>query len=201
MAKIAYFLEDRAQEDFIKALVEKAAEARNYPNPIEHIVQSSKGGSKAIEECRDFLLDCERATQVEADFLVIALDGNCAGYSSKKREIEDCINPENPFKDRIVYAIPNPHIERWYLYDQRAFRLATNATPPEMADYKCVRKYYKGIIMTALKKGGVRSLGGGPELAAGIVQNISNINSIARQHNDLQHFIDGLNGQLARLSA
>lgn len=200
MAKVAYFLEDRAQEDFIKALVEKVAEVRNYPNPIEHEVVSSRGGSKSIEECREFLEDCEKARQIDADFLVVAIDGNCVGYSEKKREIEVHINQENPFQDRIVYAIPNPHIERWYLYDQGAFRLATNATPPEIPEYKCKRDYYKGILRKALRDGEVLSLAGGSELASDIVQNIRNINTVARQHDDLQHFIDGLNGQLARLA-
>ncbi len=199
MARIAYFLEDRAQEDFMKALVEKVADARGYHNPIDHIVESSRGGSKAIEDCIEFLRDCERARQIEADFLVVAIDGNCRGHSEKRREIEEYVNQENPFKDRIVCAIPDPHIERWYLYDQRAFRLATNATPPETPPYKCEKNYYKKILREALRDGGVRVLAGGTELAADIVQSIQDINRVARQYDDLRDFVDELNRQLARL--
>lgn len=199
MAKVSYFLEDRAQRQFIVALVEKIAESRNYNYRLEHNILSARGGSRVIEECREFLIDCEQATDVDTDFLVIAIDGNCMGYSERTKQIEEYVRPENPFIDSIAFAIPDPHIERWYLYDQRAFRLATGVRPPDIPTYKCEKGFYKNILRGRLREAGVRSLAGGPDLAEDIVSNIRSIDSLARQNADLRHFVDGLSRQLAKL--
>ncbi|MFQ5823667.1 MAG: hypothetical protein ACE5JB_06390 [bacterium] len=40
----------------------------------------------------------------------------------KVRKLEESIKLTHPLRNRVVYAVPDPHIERWYIMDQRAFK-------------------------------------------------------------------------------
>ncbi len=51
------------------------------------------------------------------DLFIVATDANCRGYTERKREIDLAIEK---FKEITIYAIPDPHIERWLLLDSLA---------------------------------------------------------------------------------
>jgi len=121
--RILYFLEDRAQEGLIKALVERAAREESIAiDSLFHDVRSARGGSRFINELKKFLEYSEMTGIGDVSFLIVARDGNCKGYNRRVRELERYIGPNHPFKSKVVYAIPDPHIERWYIMDQRAFK-------------------------------------------------------------------------------
>jgi hypothetical protein len=196
--QILYFLEDLAQEGFIKALVERIAyEESIVGDSLIHDIRSARGGSRIITEFKDFIRDTSRVGATDIDFLVVAIDGNCKGYNERVKQLDRKIKSNHPFKERVVYAVPDPHIERWYLMDQRALRVGIGIDiVPSLPPYKCKRDYYKKIINQALKESNVNSLLGGAEYAERIVDSIENLESLGRQNAGFKSFLESLRRML-----
>jgi len=192
--RILYFLEDRAQEGFIKAFVGRIAKEESIPDDsIVHDVRSARGGSRAISEFRKFINDMAEVEATEVDSVVVAIDGNCKGYTERIRELDKPIKENHPFKGRVIYAIPDPHIERWYLMDQRALKASVGLDrAPDLPPYKCKRDYYKGVLSRALKEADVGSLLGGAEYAEIIVGNISDLYWLGKQDAGFGAFVENL---------
>jgi hypothetical protein len=194
VARILYFLEDRAQEGFIKALVNRIAQ--DIPIPIDslnHDVRSAQGGSTVIPEFKRFMKDTMQISSSDVDLLVVAIDGNCKGHNERVRQLEGYVNPLHPLRSKIVYAVPDPHIERWYIMDQRAFKNGVGIDrAPDMPSYKCKKDYYKNLLHRVLAESDVSSLFGGTEYAENIVNKIVSIDSLFTQNAGFQNFIEGL---------
>ncbi|MDI6755449.1 MAG: DUF4276 family protein [Thermodesulfobacteriota bacterium] len=191
---ILYFLEDRAQEGFIKALVERVAkEEAIVPGTLIHQVRSARGGYRVIAAFRKFIKDTIKRQPPEADFLIVAIDGNCKGHKERVKELERFIKPTHPFKNKIIYAVPDPHIERWYIIDQRAFKDGVGLNKgPDLPPYKCKKEHYKQVLNRALRESKVNSLLGGVEYAEKIIDNIENLDLLAKQNAGFQNFVEDL---------
>jgi hypothetical protein len=176
--RILYFLEDRAQEGLIKALVKRIAIEESFPEEdLNHDVRSGRGGSKVLNEFKSFLKHSEYEAR-EVDLLVVSKDGNCKGYNRGKRELEQCVESVPHFQGRVAFAVPDPHIERWFIKDQRAFKQGIGIDKsPRLPAYKCKKDYYKEILYQALREANVSSLFGGVEYAEQIVENMENLSS------------------------
>ncbi len=198
---IIYFLEDRAQEGFIRALVEKVAKENGIPTDrLKHRIQSVRRGSRAVGEFRNFLKDARRLDRIGADLIVVSIDGNCKGYNEKVKQLSRYLRPTDWFQGRILYAVPDPHIERWYLMDQKALKEGIGIdSPPEMPPYKCKKGHYKQILNKALRDAGIQSLLGGPEYAEKIVGNISDLRLFAEMNTGVEKFIQELQRRLRGL--
>ena len=86
--RILYFLEDRAQEGFIKALVERIAQDESIPlNSLNHDVRSARGGSRVNREFERFMKDTMQGNSSDVDLLIVAIDGNCKGYGDRVRQL------------------------------------------------------------------------------------------------------------------
>lgn len=192
--RILYFLEDRAQEGFIKALVERVAGEQSIAaGSLIHDIRSARGGSRIIQEFRDFIKDTKTVGASDIDFLVVAVDGDCKGYRERIKQLEKHIKQDHPFREKVVYAVPDPHIERWYLIDQRALKAGMELDKtPSLPGYKCKRAYYKQVLNQALKESNVSSLLGGAEYAERIVDNIEKLESLAQQNAGFGVFIEDL---------
>lgn len=194
--RILYFLEDRAQEGFIKALVERIAREESIAtDTLFHDIRSGRGGSTIINEFRNFLRDSAMTGATDIDFLIVAIDGNCKRPSRRVRQLEKLIRPDHPFKSRVVYAVPDPHIERWYIMDQRAFKEGVGLDKaPDLPSYKCRKDYYKRLVIQALKESDVSSLVGGAEYAERIVDKIVDLESLGTLDAGFQTFVEDLRG-------
>jgi len=192
--RILYFLEDRAQEGFIKALVNRIAQDESIPlNSLNHDVRSARGGSRAITEFKKFTRDTMQTSPSDVDLLIVAIDGNCKGSRDQIRQLKQHIRQNHPLKDKVVYAVPDPHIERWYIMDQRAFKDGVGVEKsPDMPPYKCKKDYYKKLLRDTLAESNVGSLLGGAEYAENIVSNITSLNPLLSQNAGFQTFVDGL---------
>ncbi|MCK4818345.1 DUF4276 family protein [bacterium] len=199
--RILYFLEDRAQEGFIKALVKRVASEESIAkDSLIHDVRSARGGSRIVTEFENFIRDTERVRATDIDFLVVAIDGNCKGHRERVEQLEKKIKSDHPFKERVVYAVPDPHIERWYLMDQRAFKVGVGLDrAPNLPSYKCRRDYYKQVLNQALKESNVNSLLGGAEYAERIVDSIINLRSLGQQNTGFQDFVEDLKRMLRNI--
>jgi hypothetical protein len=192
--RILYFLEDRAQEGFIKALVNRVAQDESIPlNSLNHDVRSARGGSRAITEFGRFMRDTMQTSSSDVDLLIVAIDGNCKGYRDRVRQLEQYIRQNHPLRNKVVYAVPDPHIERWYMMDQRAFKNGVGVDrSPDMPPYKCKKDYYKQLLRKTLVESNVGSLLGGAEYAENIVSSITSLDSLRSQNAGFQNFVDGL---------
>ena len=198
---ITYFLEDRAQEGFIRALVERVAlEESILPPVLHHNVRSARHGSRVVIEFRNFLKDARRTTGGIEGPVVVSVDGNCKGYSDRIRQLSRYVRSTDRFRDMVIYAVPDPHIERWYLMDQRALKEAIGVDrAPALPTYKCKKAYYKQILNQVLREAGVQSLLGGPEYAEKIIENVSDLRVFAQQNAGLERFVEDLQRILRQL--
>ncbi len=192
--RILYFLEDRLQEGFIKALVERIARDSGVnTHHLVHDVRSARGGSKVIGEFKQFIRDTQNAKQQEGDVLIIAIDGNCKGFNEMKKRLAKCIKPNHLLSQKIVYAIPDPHIEHWYLMDQRALKEGIGLDKaPDLPAYKCKRDYYKKLLNSKLKESNVSSLLGGAEYAEKIVDQMGNLAVLGEHDVGFKTFVEDL---------
>ncbi len=195
--RILYFLEDRAQEGFITALVKRVAREESIDtDSLIHDIRSSHGGSKVIIEFRNFMKDTRRvgATGTDIGFLVVAIDGNRYGHKRRVEQLKKCIKSNHPFNERVIYAVPDPHIERWYLFDQKAFKKGVGLDKaPDLPAYECKKKdYYKKVLNQALKESNVNTLLGGAEYAEKIVDNITDLKSLGQQNAGFKVFVEDL---------
>lgn len=199
--KILYFLEDRAQEGFIKAFVNRiAGEESINVKSLENDIRSARGGSRAAVEFRKFMRYAAKAGMAEIDFLVVAVDGNCKGYNERVKELDEHIKGDHPLKGKVVYAIPDPHIERWYLMDQRALKIIIGVDrAPDMPPYKCEKNYYMQLLNRTLKEADIGSLLGGTEYAEKIVGNMEDLYSLGKQDAVFQAFMSSLRGMFRRI--
>ena len=189
---VLYFVEDRAQEQFLTALVERIALDLSIPRQsFAHDVRSARRGSGVVTEFRDFARHLRKMGNLEADMIVVAVDANCRGYAKKEKELAGCLQRSDLFRDSLVFAIPDPHIERWYVLDQGALiaavGLARGIAPPP---YKCKRDYYKSILRDALWQQGVNSLLGGSEFGADIAHNMSDLYTAGTRDQSFARFVD-----------
>ena len=166
---VLYFLEDRAHENFITALVERIAQEMGVS--VKHDVRSAVGGNKVIGELKKFIGDFTNNSQ-NADIFIIARDSDCKNYSERVEEIKRIFENVNPeLLEKAVFCIPDPHIERWYMEDFEALRKVLNKNISiDKPKYDCEKNYYKNKLRNIFRE--VGSVIGGVEYGDEIVSEI-----------------------------
>ena len=157
------FVEDRAHEDFIGALLRRIA--RQEQRQLQLRPRAARGGyPRVLHELALYqkLVLKGAAGMRLPDVLVVAVDANCHGLAARKKAIRQRL--EKTFKGRTVLAVPDPHVERWYLSDRLAFKQVVGIQPPAERR-KCERGRYKRILAQAVRDGGNPAILGGIEFA------------------------------------
>lgn len=183
MRDIALFVEDDAHRLFIGPLVERLARERGAA--VQLVWRSAVGGhGKAAAEFRRYLRDLERQGGRPPDLIVVATDANCIGPNARAEEFSAAAPAP------IVRAIPDPHIERWFLLDGAAFKRVFGRGC-EAPDSKCERGRYKRLLNEEIRAAGVAPSLGGMEFAEDIVRKID-IARAARADRSFARFVDAL---------
>ena len=162
MGRVAAFAEDEAHRQVIGALVRRVAEESAASVELEW--RSAVGGhGRVATELGRYLTDLERQGEPRPDLVIVATDANCRGL---RQRIADLGHPATSVP--LVFAIPDPHVERWLLLDGAAFKevLGKGCDAP---DQKCSRGRYKQLLSDAVRGAGREPLLGGIEYAADIV--------------------------------
>jgi len=162
--KIHLFVEDYGHEAVLKALLHRLAS--QYTVPISIVIKTAKGGhGRVISTLKEFLSDLADDQEDLPDLLLVATDGNCKGYLGRKQEIDIAMKG---FAGQVIYAIPDPHIERWLLLDSTAFKkvLGKGCSAPKQ---KCERHLYKRLLLEAVRQTGINPPLGGIEYAGDLV--------------------------------
>lgn len=157
--RVVCFCEDIAHERFVRALIQRAARVKG--TPVEIRMLNATHGSKVWLEFRQYLREVKAGQESLPDVLVVVIDGNCKTAAQARRIVEEDVEKVGLAIPHLVCAVPDPHIERWYLEDQQALKSILPGAKPEKLPYKCERDRYKRALKEAIRAAGVEpSLGG-----------------------------------------
>lgn len=170
MAKytIIFYLEDAAQEAIIPPLVERLIqdEGKNIGDYALLVLGARGGGS--ISAYKAYIKQVKKQKNLNADVLIVGSDGNCNGFTKRRQQLMDASkNIPYPY---IITAIPDPHVERWYMLDGHALAMAADtAVQAVVPAIKCDKNHYKTLLKKTFTDQNVfPPLGGieyGPEVA------------------------------------
>ncbi|GBE51625.1 hypothetical protein BMS3Bbin14_00079 [bacterium BMS3Bbin14] len=164
MRRIILFVEDYGHEAFISSVIQRFAKEQG--KVVKIIPRSARGGhGKAVAELKLYLRELRNEKVGFPDLLVVATDANCSGYQGRRKEIDAVIAD---WRNISIYAIPDPHIERWLLLDSAAFK-SVMGKGCDAPDHKCERGRYKKILMDAMLQAGIHPSLGGIEFTEDIV--------------------------------
>ena len=195
-ALVDVFVEDRAHEELLRPLLARvAAEEGCAAKPR---IRCARGGSsRAIDEMRftqDLIASATMGIAMPDVFLV-GIDGNCTTSAKKRGEIRQRSRVE--FRDRLVIACPDPHVERWYMADPDSFHTVVGARPVVGKD-KCQRNHYVQLLSTTVAAAGHPQTLGGIEWARDLVGGMD-LYRAAKNDAALGHFLDDLRSKLRTL--
>lgn len=191
--RVAYFLEDALQESFLQALVARVAgELSLSPDAvISDVRNATHGKGTVMTGLRRFVRDVQRQRERAPDILIVAVDSNCQGFVEKRREIET-IAQRAGYARPLVCAVPDPHIERWYLEDAIALQqVLRSQVIPQPPPYKCERDRYKQALRQVITDAGRIPLLGGAEYGEEIAHCLD-LYMVGKADGAFKHFVDSL---------
>lgn len=188
--RVAAFAEDAAHRQVIGALIGRVASDMGVELTVDWR-SAVRGHGRVAQELNQYLDDLRRQGQPRPDLVVAASDANCRGL--RQRE-QDLMPTEPPVP--LVFAIPDPHVERWLLLDGAAFKavLGRGCAAP---DQKCSRGRYKDLLLTAIRDAGHEPPLGGIEFAEDIVRHLDL--ALAARDASFRRFIEALRRELRSL--
>jgi len=191
MHSIGLFAEDVGHEAFLRPLIERLAASHGVDIILR--TYSARGGrGKVITELGQFAKHIRAGDVDMPDALVVAIDANCKGYAERKDQIDAALGD---LSSLAVYAVPDPHIERWMLLDASAFKtvLGKGCAAP---DRKCEQDRYKRILVECIRDAGRSPLVGGMEFAKSIVEQMK-IEDVARIDDSFSKLAAGLKAKFS----
>jgi hypothetical protein len=192
--EVVCFCEDIAHERFIRGLIQRAAEDHGVSAHIR--VLNATHGSRVWLEFRQYLQELAKGQQSLPDVLVVVIDGNCKGASQVRQDIEREVQKQSVGVPHLVCAVPDPHVERWYLDDQQALKSVLPGARSQKLSYKCERDRYKRALRQAIRDAGVEPLLGGAEYGEDIARKLEP----SRLDSSFQAFWNDLSAALMNLA-
>ena len=192
MYEVALFAEDHAHRQVIHPIVQRIAAEREVDLRLDW--RNAVGGyGRVVSELETYLRDLRRYEPLP-DLIIVSTDANCRGRNGRLKEIRQA-DPPAP----MVYAVPDPHIERWLLLDGAAFKAVLDRGCPA-PDLKCDRDRYKELLIRAVLDAGVQPNLGGIEFADKIMRN-TDLSRASRADASFGHFVGDLSLTLRRLAS
>jgi len=187
MRRIALFVEDYAHEQFLSALLHRLAEESGVCIRLDWR-NARRGHGAVVTEFKQYLRDVQLQGDEQPDLIVAATDANCKGLRERTNALSNVTQRADL---RIVFAVPDPHIERWLLVDSGAFKkvFGRGCNAP---DQKCERARYKKMLIDAILESGITPSLGGIEYAGDIVKEMD-LDQAARNDASLNRLLDEVN--------
>jgi hypothetical protein len=149
----------------LRALVERLRAQHDVSLAVK--ATSVRGGhGRALTALQSYLENLSEGQEPVADLLLVAQDCNCQGYAARKAAIDKVVAG---YANPVLCAIPEPHVERWFLLDPAAFKAVFGKGCPA-PDRKCERDRYKMLFAQAIQDAGITPLAGGLEFVENLVQ-------------------------------
>lgn len=185
MREISLFGEDNGHERVVGALVERLAEENGVEVRLRW--RNAEGGyGKVTYLLREYLRDLEEQGVSSPDLIVVAIDANCKGLNERERELKRYKTKSA----KVIYATPDPHVERWLLLDGAAFK-SVFGRGCEAPAQKCDRENYKRSLVEAIRSSGNIPNIGGLEHAREIVRALD-IERASRFDRSFERFVNSL---------
>lgn len=193
---VAFFLEDVGQEAIIPPIFKRVAVEEGIgPEELECRILHSRGGG-SLSAYTKFLKDAKKSRHAGANLLVVGSDGNCKGFATRRDQIlQKAIG--SPFAE-VIAAVPDPHVERWYLLDIPALESAADVhitLPP--VPQKCEKDFYKHLLRRAFDGTEVIPPLGGIEYGERIADGMDLYNA-GKQDHGLGDFVEKSRAWLRR---
>ncbi len=185
MVEISLFAEDHAHDIVLSAMIARVAQKHQCPFQLRKLSVTG-GAARAESEFAEYVQDVLRHRLSLPDAIVVGRDSNCQGYRRRRRALEQVAGQ---LSDRVIYAIPDPHIERWLLLQPAAFKKALGVACRSIK-HKCERVVYKEQLMQEVQRAGLAPILGGLEHAEEIVGHMNLNPKSARD--DLTQFLEEL---------
>jgi hypothetical protein len=195
MRDVWLFVEDYSHAIVLKTLLARLGEVFGVSVVAREL--SARGGYGRVEsEFEQFVRELKRSRQPVPDLVIVATDANCEGFRDRKKRMQ---RVAQPIADRLLFCIPDPHIERWLLLDSAAFK-AVLGKGCQAPDHKCDRGRYKQLLVDAVRAAGHTPLLGGLEHAEDIVREM-HLENIARRDDSFGDFFNELTSRFRQWSS
>ncbi len=190
MPELILILEDAAQEALLIPLVNRMAAGEGV-SPRIRIRSASRGFARVVGQLSSLEKDCRDGLESMPDAVVAVVDANCKGFNERRKAL---VEKAGVLSDRLVPAIPDPHIERWFLLDSHAFKkvLGRGCKAP---DDKCEKDRYKRLLDAAVRESGVEPVLGGIEIARDLCAEMD-LQRVAERDHSFAQFRDALRARL-----
>jgi hypothetical protein len=185
------FVEDRAHEEFLKALIGRLAQEERQQVTL-HPRAARGGHGRALTELDNYRRLVEKGIVSIPDLYVIAIDANCSSLNAARKEIEKHLT--GPLEQRAVIACPDPHIERWFLADPISFHQVVGSQPT-LKQQKCGRDVYKSLLIKAIRDAGQIPTLGGIEFAQDLIEAMD-LYRAAKNDRSLALFVEDMRSAL-----
>ncbi len=197
MIEVGLFAEDEGHRSLLTGLIRRLAEDEDAA--VEVRLRNAAGGSPRVRRAlRQYVADLATGRDSFLDVLVVAMDANSDGVAARRQWINGLVG--DSYAGTLVTAVPDPHVERWYLADPYAVSRAIDQC--YRADLPPTRQRgqgYKRVLRSAFLKGGVDPPAGGPEYGEAIAA-VMDLRTACRLP-ELQQFVSDLRAALRRGSA
>ncbi|OHE81886.1 MAG: hypothetical protein A2107_09640 [Verrucomicrobia bacterium GWF2_62_7] len=196
-SRVAFFLEDSAQEAIIPPLFQRlAAEAGFASDYFDLQVLSARGGG-SLKAFRQFLKDARKRGHIDADLLIVGSDANCKGFTARRDFVVKAA-AKSPFHETVT-AVPDPHVERWYLLDLPALSNAAGVKlTGTLPAYKCDKNRYKTLLRQVFAGSDVTPPLGGIEYGPDVAKTMD-LYQASKQDHGLADFVEKTQAWLKRL--
>ncbi len=198
--KIGLFLEDQGHDALLSELVRRVAEAEDIRLDLES--RNAIGGAgRAVSSYRSYVRDLGRGKEGHFDVLIVAIDANCRGVNEKVIPIRKAAEDAG-YAGRVVPAVPDPHVEAWYLSDGVTVAAVAGAGASQSAlpSAKCDRGFYKRALADVFRSAGIVSPFGGAEFGLEIAHDLDLERGCASEPS-LGRFIGDLRATLRELKS
>lgn len=187
MRRIVLFVEDYAHKQFLGALLQRLADENGAAIRLDWR-NTRRGHGAVVKEFKQYLRDVQKQGGEQPNLIVAATDANCKGLRERTNALSSVTQQADL---KIVFAVPDPHIERWLLVDSGAFKkvFGRGCNAP---DQKCERARYKKMLIDAIRESGITPSLGGIEFAEDIVKEMD-LDQAARNDASLQRLLEELN--------
>ena len=188
--KVGLFAEDEGHRGLITGVIRRVA--TDLRVDVDLIERTAMGGkAQVLRSLRDYVRDLVHGREPFIEILVVALDSDCDAAGKRR----DALRAADGFAGKIVLAIPEPHVERWFLLDPQApARALGEGGAAALPDMKCEPNRYKQALRAAFAGMGVDPPAGGVLYGEEIADTMNL--ELACRHADFSAFLGDLRGAL-----
>ena len=128
----------------------------------------------------------------------MGVDANCKGFTVRRDLVLKAAGKALPYRE-IITAIPDPHVERWFLLDMVALSNAAGApVAASVPAYKCEKNHYKTLLRQAFAGSGIAPPLGGLEYGPLVAQGMD-LFAAAKLDHGLADYVEKARAWLKRL--